>query len=101
MIIVDDVEVDTGTVSLRRVGGDEDSGLDFESALAELEEDVDDPVYKARWFYTFEGGCIRYDIDAEGEGAQSVKSDVARAVGVYSMEELYELAREAGFRGFE
>ena len=101
VIIVDDVEVDTETVSLRRVGDDEDSGLDFDAALAEMEGDVDDPVYKARWFYTFEGGCIRYDIDAEGEGTQSVKTDVARAIGMYPMEELYELARQAGYRGFE
>ena len=101
VIIIDDVEVDTETVSLRRVGGDEDSGLDFDEAIAEIEGDVDGPVYKARWFYTFDGGCIRYDIDAEGEGAQSVKSDVARAIGLYPMEELYELARQAGYRGFE
>ena len=101
VIIIDDAEVDTETVSLRRVGGDEESGLDFDAALDEIEDDVDGPVYKARWFYTFDGGCIRYDIDAEGEGAQSVKSDVARAIGVYPMEELYELARQAGYRGFE
>ncbi len=101
VIIIDDVEMDTGTVSVRRVGGDEESGLDFDAALEEIEDDVEEPVYKARWFYTFEGGCIRYDIDAEGEGAQSVKSDVARAVGMYPMEELYELARQAGYRGFE
>ena len=101
VIIVDDVEVDTETVSLRRVGEDEDSGLDFDAALAEMEGDVDDPVYRARWFYTFDGGCIRYDIDAEGEWAQSVKTDVARAIGMYPMEELYELARQAGYRGFE
>ncbi len=101
VMIIDDVEVDTETVSLRRVGGDEESGLDFDAVLEEIEDDVDGPVYKARWFYTFEGGCIRYDIDAEGEGAQSVKTDVARAIGVYPMEELYELARQAGYRGFE
>ena len=101
VIIIDDSEVDTETVSLRRVGRDEESGLDFDAALDEIEDDVDGPVYKARWFYTFDGGCIRYDIDAEGEGAQSVKTDVARAIGVYPMEELYELARQAGYRGFE
>ena len=101
VIIIDDIEVDTETVSLRRVDGDEDSGLDFDAAVAEIADDVDDPVYKARWFYTFDSGCVRYDIDAEGEGAQSVKTDVARAIGLYPMEELYELARQAGLRGFE
>jgi len=101
VIIIDDVEVETETVSLRRVGDDEDSGLDFDAALAEMEDDVDDPVYEARWFYTFEDGCVRYDIDAKGEGAQTVKSDVARAIGLYPMEEIYKLARQAGYRGFE
>ena len=101
VIIVDDVEVDTETLSLRRVGEDEESGLDFDAALAEMEDDVEDPVYRARWFYTFERGCIRYDIDAKGEGAQTVKTDVARAIGLFPMEEIYELAREAGYRGFE
>jgi len=101
VIIIDDAEADTETVSLRRVGDEEEPGLDFDAALAEISDDVDDPVYEARWFYTFEGGCIRYDFDAEGEGAQSVKTDVARAIGMYPMEELYELARQAGYRGFE
>ncbi len=101
VIIIDDVEMDTGTVSVRRVGGDEESGLDFDAALEEIEDDVEESVYKARWFYTFESGCIRYDIDAKGEGAQTVKSDVARAIGMYPMEELYEFARQAGYRGFE
>jgi hypothetical protein len=101
VIIIDDAEVDTETVSLRRVGDEEESGLDFEEALAEIGDDVDDPAYEARWFYTFEGGCVRYDIDAKGEGAQTVKSDVARAIGLYPMEEIYELARQAGYRGFE
>ncbi len=101
VLLIDDVEVDTKTVSLRRVGHDEDSGLEFDEAIASMAEDVDDPMYKARWFYTFTSGCIRYDIDAKGEGAQSVKSDVRRAIGMYPMEELYELARQAGYRGFE
>jgi hypothetical protein len=101
VIIIDDAEVDTQTVSLRRVGGDEESGLDFDEAFDEIEDDVDNPVYKARWFYTFPDGCIRYDIDAKGEGAQSVARDVAQAIGVYPMEDLYRLAREAGYRGFE
>ena len=101
VIIIDDAEVDTETVSLRSVGDEEESGLEFDEALEEIGDDVDDPVYEARWFYTFQGGCVRYDIDAEGEGAQSVKSDVARSIGLYPMEEVYELARQAGYRGFE
>lgn len=99
VVIIDDAEVETETVSLRRVGKEEESGLEFNEAVEEIGDDVDDPVYRARWFYTFEKGCVRYDIDAKGEGAQSVDMDVARAMGLYPMEEIYELAREAGYRG--
>jgi len=101
VVVVDDVDVDSASVSLRRVGGDEDSGLSFEGALEEIEDDVDSPLYRARWFYEFPGGCIRYDIDADGEGAQSVAFDVARAIGMYPMEELQQIARDAGYRMFE
>ncbi len=103
VLIIDDIDVDedAATVSLRRVGEDEEPGLTYQEALVEIENDVDDPAYRARWFYTFVGGCIRYDIDAEGEGAQSVEHDISRAIGMYPMEELRKLARDAGYRGFE
>jgi hypothetical protein len=103
VVIIDDIDIDgdAETVSLRRVGGEEEPGLLYQETLAQLEDDVDDPAYRARWFYTFTGGCIRYDIDAEGEGAQFVERDVADAIGMYPMEEMRKLARDAGYRGFE
>jgi hypothetical protein len=101
VVIIDDNEVATTTVSLRRVGEDEESGLSYTAALKEIEDDVASPLYRARWFYTFQGGCVRYDIDAEGEGAQSVDRDIADAIGMYPMEEMRKLARDAGYRGFE
>ncbi len=101
VVIVDDSDVATATISLRLPGEDEQSSLSTTEALNEIEDDADDPLYRARWFYTFPGGCVRYDFDAEGEGAQSVDRDVAAAIGMYPMEELRELAREAGYRGFE
>jgi hypothetical protein len=101
VVIIDDNEVATTTVSLRRVGEDEESGLSYAAALKEIEDDVASPLYRARWFYTFPGGCVRYDIDAEGEGVQSVDRDIADAIGMYPMEEMRKLARDAGYRGFE
>jgi hypothetical protein len=101
VVIIDDAEVATTTVSLRRVGEDEESGLSYSAALEEIEDDVSSSLYRARWFYTFRGGCVRYDIDAEGDGAQSVDDDIADAIGLYPMEEMRKLAREAGYRGFE
>jgi hypothetical protein len=101
VVIIDDNEVATTTVSLRRVGEDEESGLSYAAALKEIEDDVASPLYRARWFYTFQGGCVRYDIDAEGEGVQSVDRDIADAIGMYPMEEMRKLARDAGYRGFE
>ncbi len=103
VVIIDDIDIDgdAATVSLRRVGGEEQPGLTYQEALAEIEDDVDVPTYRARWFYEFQGGCIRYDIDAEGEGAQSADRDVADAIGMYPMEEMRKLARDAGYGGFE
>lgn len=101
VVVVDDSDAATGTVSLRLPGEDEESGLTTTEALDEIEDGADDPLYRARWFYEFTGGCVRYDFDAEGEGAQSVARDVAAAIGLYPMKELRELAREAGYRGFE
>ncbi len=101
VVIIDDAEVATTTVSLRRVGEDEESGLSYSAALEEIKDDVASSLYRARWFYTFQGGCIRYDIDAEGEGAQSVDDDIADAIGMYPMEEMRKLARDAGYRGLE
>jgi len=101
VIIVDDAEVDTETVSLRLIGDDEEAGLEFEEAVEEIEDDAEEPAYEARWFYTFDDGCVRYDIDAEGEGAQSVRRDIAQAISLYPMAEIYELARDAGYKGFE
>jgi hypothetical protein len=98
---VADLRDDPPGVLVRLPGEDEQLGLTTTEALDEIEDDADDPLYRARWFYMFPGGCVRYDFDAEGEGAQSVDRDVAVAIGMYPMEELRELAREAGYRGFE
>lgn len=101
VVVVDDSDVATATISLRMPGEDEQAGLSTAEALDEIEDDADDPLYRASWFYEFTGGCVRYDFDAEGEGAQSVGRDVAAAIGLYPMGELRELARDAGYRGFE
>lgn len=101
VIIIDDAEMDTVTFSMRRVGEDEESGLTYDATLEEISDDVDEPLYRARWFYTFPGGCIRYDIDAEGEGAQLVSLHVAQAIGMYPMEAIRKIARDAGYGGFE
>lgn len=101
VFIVDDEEVKNSTVRVRRVGGEEIAGEDPGEALADIADSVGDPVYRARWFYTFDGACIRYDFDASGIGAQTVAEDATEVLGFLDVEPLRQLARDAGYGGFE
>lgn len=101
VFIVDDDDVRDFTVSVRRVGGEEVAGEEPEEALAEIAESVGAPVYRARWFYTFDGACIRYDFDASGIGAQTVAEDATEVLGFLDVEPLRQLGRDAGYGGLE
>ncbi len=97
VLILDDVEVATGTVELRRIGHDPRVGISLEHALDEIEDDLGSPVYRAEWFHSFEGGCIVYRFDAKGAGAEFTASQVRSSLGFYPLGELREDARAAGF----
>ena len=97
VLILDDAQVATDTVELRRAGHDPRVGLSREKALEEIAEDLGSPVYRAEWFHVFEGGCIVYRFDAKGAGAESIASEVRNALGFYPLGELLEVAREEGF----
>lgn len=99
VFIVDDEDVKEFTVSVRRVGEDEVAGLDPEEALEDIGTDADDAVYRASWYYTFEGGCIRYDFDASGIGASTVARDATEALGFLDVEPLRQLGRASGYEG--
>lgn len=101
VVIVDDVDVQNSTVSMRLVGEDEQSDVDRDEALAEIGEEADAARYQARWFDVFAGGCVQYDFDAKGIGAETVAHDGLDSLGLYPLEPLRQVAREAGYGGFD
>ena len=62
-----------------------------------IEDNVSDLYYRGAWYFTFDGGCITYDFDAEGLLAITVAEDADDALGFYPAYELHEFARDAGF----
>ena len=96
--IVDEVDVEEGTVQLRSnkstaIG----HSLRPEEALDLIEDVAPGVFYRGDWFFTFDGGCITYQFDAEGTLAETVAADAEDAIGFYPAFELRELAQEAGF----
>lgn len=100
ILIVDDNEVETATVSMREEDGDEETGLSVEAILDELEGSVGEPAYQATWFYVFgEDSCTRYDIDASGPGAEDVEEDVRQALGFYDLTDVRKWVEDEGYKG--
>jgi hypothetical protein len=97
VIVVDDAEITSGTVELRRPRHEAEQGITMEDALDEIEDDLDRPAYRAEWFHTFEGGCIVYRFDAEGSGSSLIDVEISDAIGFYPLGELRQAARDAGF----
>jgi hypothetical protein len=97
VLILDDPEVSSETVELRRAGHDPRVGMSLDKALDEIADDLGSPAYRAEWFHVFEGGCVVYQFDAKGAGAESIPSEVRDALGFYDLATLRETARRAGF----
>jgi hypothetical protein len=96
--IVDEVDAEEGTVQLRS-NNSAASGHDLqpEVALDLIEDVVPDVFYRGDWYFTFDGGCITYEFDAEGTLAETVAADAEDALGFYPALELRNEAQEAGF----
>jgi hypothetical protein len=96
--IVDEVDAEEGTLQLRSNNSAASGhGLQPEEALDLIEEIVPGVFYRGDWYFTFDGGCITYQFDAEGTLAETVAADAEDAIGFYSAFELREFARDAGF----
>ncbi len=96
VIFVDDTVMD-GTVDLLIPGEEPESGLTIDQAVEEIEERVEDAHYDATWYFVFEGGCIVWDFDAEGEMVASVERDMFDAVGFFDLTEIRRTAAEMGY----
>ena len=96
--IIDEVDVEEGTVQLRSnnsaaIG----HGLQPRDALDLIEDVVPDVSYRGTWYFTFDGGCITYEFDANGILAETVAVDAEDALGFYPALELRQFARDLGF----
>lgn len=97
VLVVDDREEATNSVEMRRSGGDPMVGVTVEEAMEVVEDELGHPRYTAQWYHVFSGGCITYDIDASGAGAETIAEDLDDVLGFYPLAELLEGARAAGF----
>ena len=97
VIVVDDREVAAGTIELLMPDDEPAVGVTPEEAAEELAEDLEPPSYVATWYHQFEGGCIVYNLNAVGQGAQTAARDIDDSLGFYPLAELREVGRDAGF----
>lgn len=97
VIVVDDVDQRQGTMQVRSPEGERAFGLTLADAIEEIEHRVEAGSYRATWFHLFDGGCVTFEFDAEGNGVESLVSDIERAVGFVDLASLQAQAEEAGF----
>ncbi|NNF70375.1 MAG: hypothetical protein HKN01_11445 [Acidimicrobiia bacterium] len=96
--IIDELDAEEGTVQLRSsYAAATGRGLEPNVALDLIEDVVPEVHYRGNWYFTFEGGCITYEFDAEGTLAETVAADAEDALGFYPAAELRQYAEDAGF----
>ena len=96
--IIDELDVEEGTVQLRsNIATSNGRGLEPDDALDLIEDAAPGVFYRGSWFFTFDGGCITYEFNADGILAETVAADADDALGFYPAAELRQGARDAGF----
>jgi hypothetical protein len=96
--IVDELDAEEQTLEMRSAKPEaQAAGISVDDALELIEDAVDEVRYEGEWYFTFTGGCITYEFDAENRLAGTIAVDAEQAIGFYAAEELREEAREAGF----
>lgn len=98
-LIVDDTDVEKGTVAIRDPAAprDEEAGVTFDQITQRFGTPEGAEVYRGQWYYVFEGGCVVYEFDAEGPGAADLENVVGDALDFAPLEQLREIARRDGF----
>lgn len=97
VLTADEHNAEENTVDLLIPGLERRGDLTLDQAIEEIEEHVTEPTYRADWFFVFQGGCIVWDFDAEGEMVASVDEDMQQAVGFYDLGTLRRQMAAAGF----
>jgi hypothetical protein len=81
--VIDELDMAEGTLELRSGELGTIAQLTAEEALDVIEDDVATEIYRGKWYFTFEGGCITYTFDAEGPMARTVAADATANLGFY------------------
>lgn len=98
VLIIDELDVEEGTVQLRsNVPSASGRGLEPDDALDLIEDAAPGVYYRGSWYFTFEGGCITYEFDADGILAETVAADADDAIGFYPAFQVHQFAQDAGF----
>ena len=112
VIVISIRDAEEGTLSLRIAGTKEEIEMDasdaadnrpshllrnLDDAIDEIEDAETDPSYTGNWYYVFEGGCVVYTFDAEGNGVATIESDIETALGLFDAEVLRDFARDLGY----
>lgn len=95
--VVSELDAEEGTVELRGENIPATSrGLTPTEALDMIQESVPDVFYRGSWYFTFEGGCITYEFNAEGTLAETIAADAEEVFGFYPASLVIEGARRQG-----
>jgi len=97
VITIDEDDAASGTMELIFPDGENEEGMTLSRVIDEIEDWVAEPVYRADWYFVFDGGCIVWDFDAEGEMVATVDDAARRAVGFYDLAGLRQQMTEQGY----
>lgn len=96
VIAVDDDSVREGTAGIVNRDGSRDV-VDVDELFDRIAERSREPVYRATWYYTFPGGCVEMDIDAEGREASTVADEIDATISMYDTTEVRQVLVDAGY----
>ena len=97
VLVVGPRELEEDTVELHLPNNPTTWGsISLRQALDLIESTVGEQVYRATWYYVFEGGCVTYSIDATGEGVESVIEDLQETLGLAPLADARRQAEEQG-----
>jgi hypothetical protein len=91
VFVVGTREVEERTVELHyprpgsSAGPRVERGITLDDALHEIDEQLATPRYRATWLYLFDGGCVRYEFDAKGDGVAAIPGDAQEALGLLDL----------------
>jgi hypothetical protein len=93
-------DAEEGTLSVRLAGtsaAEELSVNGLGSAVDRITAVETPPIYRGKWYFVFDGGCVVYTFNARGPGVSTLEDDVNLVLGLFDAEALRRVARDEGF----